>query len=257
MERAEVLLEKLKQQFQQKADRDQLLVTIQLLQAEVMGLHQQKQGNSIAKKISVIFPGSNTMAQMASDIDTNYNLKEEEKIIELLQVDEKEIEAELKAIKESADLKNELSLKGRPMPEEFNDPLDEIPTLASHLAYLPHDANNAGKTVRDLNQQVNVDESSLNDMHKSAITELADRLLEAPVKDLKKAIGINDRYLYINELFNGNEAMFERTLKTLNSFSILPEAEYWIQRELKLKMGWKEENHLVQQFIQLVKRRFS
>jgi len=77
------------------------------------------------------------------------------------------------------------------------------------------------------------------------------------VKDLKKAIGINDRYLYINELFNGNEAMFERTLKTLNGFSILPEAEYWIQRELRLKMGWKDDNPLVQQFVQLVKRRFS
>jgi hypothetical protein len=51
--------------------------------------------------------------------------------------------------------------------------------------------------------------------------------------------------------------MFERTLKTLNGFTILPEAEFWIQRELKLKMGWNEENPLVQQFIQLVKRRFS
>jgi hypothetical protein len=94
-------------------------------------------------------------------------------------------------------------------------------------------------------------------MHKAVKTELADRLQEVPVKDLKKAIGINDRYLYINELFNGNEAMFERTLKTLNSFSILPEAEYWIQRELKLKMGWKDDNPQVQQFVQLVKRRFS
>ena len=86
---------------------------------------------------------------------------------------------------------------------------------------------------------------------------LADELQAAPVKDLRKAIGINDRYLYINELFQGNEAMFDRSLKTLNAFTILPEAEFWTQRELRMKLGWKDDNPLVQQFVQLIKRRFS
>jgi hypothetical protein len=256
MERAEVLLEKLKEQFQQKADRSQLLVTLQLLQAEIMGLQNNEQKEYKGKKISVIVPGMNSLEQNQHiPIPVVNDL--EEKIIEVLQVDENEIEAELLALKKSAELKNELSLKGRPIPEEFSDPMDEIPTLASHHAYLPNDAAVIVAKAIDINQQESQDEASLNDLHKTSKTELADRLQDSPVKDLKKAIGINDRYLYINELFNGNEAMFERTLKTLNSFSILPEAEYWIQRELKLKMGWKEENPQVQQFIQLVKRRFS
>jgi hypothetical protein len=255
MERAEVLLEKLKQQFAQKADRGQLIITLQLLQAEVMGLQQDNPAEAKANKISVIFPGMNMMATSPNP-EINTEQQTEEKIVAVLQVDEKEIEAELQAIKEQAELKNELSLKGRPMPEEFNDPMDEVPTLASHQAYLPKEHNMLNEAPKSLNQQVPSEESSLNDLHKTTITELADRLQDTPVKDLKKAIGINDRYLYINELFNGNEAMFERTLKTLNGFSILPEAEFWIQRELKLKMGWKEENPLVQQFIQLVKRRF-
>ena len=256
MERAEVLLEKLKQQFAQKAEKGQLLITLQLLQAEVMGLQQDKPGEAKANKISVIFPGMNMMAPSPNQ-ETQNEQEAEEKIVAVLQVDEKEIEAELQAIKEQADLKNELSLKGRPVPEDFNDPMDEVPTLASHQAYLPKENILFNEAPKILNQQVNTEESSLNDLHKTTISELADRLQDVPVKDLKKAIGINDRYLYINELFNGNEAMFERTLKTLNGFSILPEAEFWIQRELKLKMGWKEENPLVQQFIQLVKRRFS
>jgi hypothetical protein len=256
MERAEVLLEKLKQQFAQKANKDQLIITLQLLQAEVMGLQQGKPEEANGNKISVIFPGMNMMAP-SPDHEINKVQETEEKIVAVLQVDEKEIEAELQAIKEQAELKNELSLKGRPMPEEFNDPMDEVPTLASHQAYLPKENTLFNEAPVNLNHQINKEESSLNDLHKATVTELADRLQDAPVKDLKKAIGINDRYLYINELFNGNEAMFERTLKTLNGFTILPEAEFWIQRELKLKMGWKEENPLVQQFIQLVKRRFS
>jgi hypothetical protein len=256
MERAEVLLEKLKEQFQQKAERSQLLVTLQLLQAEILGLQNTRQNDTKGKKISVIVPGIHTPDQ-SQNITPSIIEQSEEKIIEVLEVDENEIEAELLALRKSAELKNELSLKGRPVPEAFIDPLDEIPTLASHHAYLPDDSAVIIPKPSDINQQVSLDEASLNDMHKTAKIELADRLQDSPVKDLRKAIGINDRYLYINELFNGNEAMFERTLKTLNSFSILPEAEFWIQRELKLKMGWNDENPQVQQFIQLVKRRFS
>jgi hypothetical protein len=256
MERAEVLLEKLIQQFQQKAGREQLMITLQLLQAEVMGLQQDKQEDAKARKISVIFPGKNNLVSQQG-VEAIREQDSEEKIVEVLQVDEKEIEAELLAIKQQAELKNELSLKGRPIPEEFNDPMDEFPTLAIHHAYLPKDSPVINEEHQSPGPQVVVEEPSLNDKHKATTTELADRLQDSPVKDLKKAIGINDRYLYINELFNGNEAMFERTLKTLNDFSILPEAEFWIQRELKLKMGWKEENPLVQQFNQLVRRRFS
>jgi hypothetical protein len=82
-------------------------------------------------------------------------------------------------------------------------------------------------------------------------------LTEAPVRDLKKAIGINDRFLFINELFRGDEAMYERSIKTINNFAIFPEAQYWIQRELKVKIGWSDADPVVKQFDQLVKRRFS
>jgi hypothetical protein len=50
--------------------------------------------------------------------------------------------------------------------------------------------------------------------------------------------------------------MYERSVKTINGFSIFPEAEYWIKRELKLKLGWDEGNPVVKQFDQLIKRRF-
>jgi hypothetical protein len=51
--------------------------------------------------------------------------------------------------------------------------------------------------------------------------------------------------------------MYERSIKTINSFTIWPEAEYWIKRELKIKIGWSEDNRIVQQFDQLIRRRFA
>jgi hypothetical protein len=126
----------------------------------------------------------------------------------------------------------------------FN-PLTDIPTLAHQ------------QTARELNDVIGNNGSSLNDKLKADVVELAHALNGTPVRDLKKAIGVNDRYVFISELFRGDEVMYERSIKTINSFRILPEAEYWIQRELKLKHGWDENREIVKHFYQLVKRRFS
>ena len=51
--------------------------------------------------------------------------------------------------------------------------------------------------------------------------------------------------------------MYERSIKTINNFSIFQEAYYWMERELKLKLAWDMEKHSTQLFYQLVKRRFA
>jgi len=92
---------------------------------------------------------------------------------------------------------------------------------------------------------------------KTEKTELVEILTESPIRDLKKGIGINDRYVFLSELFRGDDAMYERSIKTINGFRILAEAEYWIERELKVKLGWDDGKATTQHFYQLVKRRFS
>ena len=82
-------------------------------------------------------------------------------------------------------------------------------------------------------------------------------LKETPIKDLRKGIGINDRFTFVKELFRGDDAMYERSIKTINGFNIYSEAEYWIARELKHKLGWDDNNETVKYFYHLVRRRFS
>ncbi len=125
------------------------------------------------------------------------------------------------------------------------DPMIEIPTL-SHQ-----------QKVREINETVMDRQESLNDKLKQEKIELAHVLKESPIRDLRKAIGINARFVFVNELFRGDEVMYERSIKTINSFNIYPEAEYWINRELKTKIGWNENKDLVQHFYQLVRRRFA
>jgi hypothetical protein len=89
--------------------------------------------------------------------------------------------------------------------------------------------------------------------------EVADVLATSgsKINDIRKAISINEKYQMISSLFRGDEDMFERCVRTLNNFGSLPEARFWMQRELVVKMGWNDEDELVQSFYRLVSRRFS
>ena len=126
------------------------------------------------------------------------------------------------------------------------DPMD-IPTL-SH--------QDIQTEIKTKSKTKGVEPESLNDRLRQGKMELAETLKEAPIRDLRKAIGINDRFLFINDLFRGDEPMYERSIKTINSFNIFAEAEYWISRELKVKLGWDVEDPIVVQFDQLIRRRF-
>lgn len=89
------------------------------------------------------------------------------------------------------------------------------------------------------------------------VREVKDHLVLEPIKDLRSAIGINDKFQFIQELFAGDEKSFEVGIKTINAFKIFPEAQFYIKRELREKNSWDEESNVVKQFDQLIKRRFS
>ena len=135
------------------------------------------------------------------------------------------------------------------MVEGF-DPMAETPTLLQQK-----EPEKKGR--KEINQIASTDQPSLNDKLKQPKTEVAHKLQDSPVKDLRRAIGINDRFVFLKELFNGDEVMYERSIKTINNFQILQEAEFWINRELKLRLGWNDSKEAVQHFYQLVRRRFS
>lgn len=212
MERAKTLIDKLIEQSKNNADVNTLLLTAQLLQAELSRLatsnptHQKGSG-----KVSVVMPTFTTAIHAA-------------------ETEKQETPPPAEEPKEIWTL----------------DPVMEIPTLAHQDEF------------KELNEKMGqMNGESLNDRLKTTRTEIASLLTEVPVKDLKKAISINDRMVFLNDLFRGDVDMYERSIKTINNFRILPEAEYWIERELKIKLGWDEKTAAVQQFNQLVKRRFS
>lgn len=222
MERLADLISKLKEQFEENADPLQLLNITQSIEAELSKRLVAVRPALSSSKVSVVMPAGRSVH---SAIGEPY-------------VEQKNVEVPVKQPEKSPPVQK----------EEHNnwefDPMTEIPTLAHQRG-------------KELNETMGLNESSLNDKLKDSVVEIGHKLTDSPIRDLRKAIGINDRYLFINDLFRGDEVMYERSLKTINSFRMFPEAEYWIERELKVKLGWEEHKATTRHFYQLVRRRFS
>lgn len=158
----------------------------------------------------------------------------------------------------------EQPVQWQPAPPQDHSPADEpwqpkTPEKDLHAGYRPTGPKAAAQQEMDLRERNDIfsQSASLNDRHRPEHEEIGSALNDEPVKDLRKAIGINDRFVFLSELFRGDEVMYERSLKTINNFRIFPEAEYWIERELKVKLGWDENKAAVRHFRQLVRRRFQ
>lgn len=96
----------------------------------------------------------------------------------------------------------------------------------------------------------------LNEQLRQPQQEWAQKMQSTPIDNLNSAIGVNDRYLYISELFRGDESMYERSIITLNKFNSFTEAHAWSERELRLKLGWDTQHPITRQFEKLIERRF-
>ena len=71
-------------------------------------------------------------------------------------------------------------------------------------------------------------------------------------KDLNHLIGIGDRFRFSRELFGGNGEKMSKTLNEINNMATLQEATDYIT----VILGWDKDNHTVQDFIAVLKRRF-
>lgn len=248
MERVETLLKKLQEQFIHHASAEQLLLTVQMLQAELLHL-QNNNGRAFNNDAVTV-----TVSNLNTGSDKPSTATEvEERTVEILQVDEAELEAELEEIKKNAAAMQSISVQNK--PHIIFESEEDIPTLIHQ--YQPVPESIPEKVTTEINESVSAHTISLNDRLKQSKIDLGDTLTETPIRDLRKAIDLNDRFLFINELFRGDEVAYERSIKTINSFSIFAEAEYWIQRELMVKNGWRAGHDMVARFYQLVKRRFS
>ena len=264
MERIKALIDKLYQQKELGATPSQLLPTVQLLQSELLQI-QQKNPTLGTAKVAVTMPVNLNFAEEVIRPLQVENAREDRIVVPPVQTEEavQYQQPEIRAVQPEAVEQSEYSLR-KPLVQEDPVRKEEAPkpVVTQSSFYAAFDAVEETPTLmqhqpKEIHELISEKQESLNDRLKQQKTEVVHVLKDTPIKDLRKGIGINDRFTFVSELFRGDDAMYERSIKTINSFNILSEAEYWINRELKFKLGWNDNKEEVQHFYHLVRRRFS
>lgn len=102
------------------------------------------------------------------------------------------------------------------------------------------------------------DEMSLHEhiAGKSSGQTVSEHLHRKPVHDLKAAIGINEKFLFINQLFDGNLHDYSEAVEKLNAMNDLTSAKQFVSAELAGRFNWENNSDHVKNFMELVERRF-
>ncbi|MFI5219618.1 MAG: hypothetical protein ACHQNT_09025 [Bacteroidia bacterium] len=88
-------------------------------------------------------------------------------------------------------------------------------------------------------------------------TSIADRLSNMPLQDLKKSIGINEKFKFVNELFDGDLQEYNSSIDALNLCGSFEETENFIAQNLIPKYSWKKESGVYQSLLFLIQRKFN
>jgi hypothetical protein len=118
----------------------------------------------------------------------------------------------------------------RPKKEEKHEKEEEPLTIHQKMSAQLH-ATAAGKTVEQSHAQ--------------------------PIADLKQGITLNDKLLYIKDLFNGYNLAYSEAIDIMNRFTSFEEADKFLKSNYAVKNHWDDKQATADKFYALLKRRYE
>jgi len=213
--------------------------------ANVPDEHMDDSMESEKERMRKIADAANAEKIISSEEDVHHNIQEpvaDEKVLEsestqeiVTPLEEKEIVVELDVEQPVAEPEEEVQ---NPAPEanhfeEFNqEPAQEADLFSS-----------THETIAD----------KLSGSDKQTV---ADRLLHNNLKSLRQFIGINEKFLFINELFNGDMSKYNSAIDELDSMSTQEGTNIFLI-ELQVQNQWSEDIDAFLKMKELIEKKFS
>ncbi len=99
----------------------------------------------------------------------------------------------------------------------------------------------------------------LNDAHKKATqnTNILEQFQQASISNIRSAISLNQKFLFINKLFNGDSFAFNDAVSRIEDCNTYDEARHLVNQEYSVKYGWDFESEEAQSFFEILERRFN
>lgn len=149
------------------------------------------------------------------------------------------------AKEETDNNKEKTEVKSAPEPEQNNSAPAAKPALLFGEEELQKASQPAAK--RSLNDLLNEQKKD---------NSIADKFRQSKVEDLSKAISLNDKFLFIKELFQNKGGDFSNAIQTLNKCETMEDAMDEIELLIKY-YDWDTSSETYLSFCNLVKRKFQ
>lgn len=162
---------------------------------------------------------------------------------------EKQVEVPVPALKASEPVEKTNTIT----PEKFPEP-EVVPTPAKTVVAPAKTVESPRTTIDLFGQQAT--ESLADKLVKEQDDSVAAKIQRQPISDLKMAIGINEKFLFVNELFGGSLEKYNQTIDELNSFKSYNGAKTFLI-EKKVNDQWEADSLAFKKLMGLVERKFD
>lgn len=204
-----------------------------------------------------------TETEVEEEEEENVDPKEEEEFEEEDEEDDEEeefIEEEpvQKPVIEQTELKNDPQPGIREISIEELDDEDEL----EPVRFTPQSETQARPQMREIPKPENTapektvvgesfqKERSLNDSIGENKQE--PKVANSPITSLRAAIGLNDRFIFIREIFDNNSDKYNKIIENLDKMEHIQEAVEYLKANLSM-----QKNEASLKFVDLLKRRFT
>ena len=204
-----------------------------------------------------------TKEEVLTKIETALDLKES--LVEDL-IDEDEVEKVIHQIEEEKEV---LVAENIIEEEIIEQPFDElVEIMHADIEPEPEPEPEAEAEAEVVNDVVKVEENKTLSLEEElqdtiSVDEMA-TLFDVPAqKSLNDKlatniqIGLNDRIVFVKNLFDGSQEDFNRVVSQLNTYATEKEAKKFLNKMVKPDYDWSQQEELETRFVEIIERKFA
>ena len=91
----------------------------------------------------------------------------------------------------------------------------------------------------------------------SSKNTVSSQFVNRQVKDLKSLISLNDKLVFVRDLFNGYSLAYSEALELLNRFESFEAADNFLQQNYSSKNNWAEKQSVADKFYEILNKRYA
>jgi hypothetical protein len=142
-----------------------------------------------------------------------------------------------------------------PVIEPIEQPIAEVPAEPEIIIAEPQ-VIQTQIVIEDTEDKPLVTINQILSAQLSGSPRVGDHAQLQPIKDLKSAITLNDKLLFVRDLFNGYSMAYGEAVEILNRFSRFEEADQFLKINYYTKNNWEAKQATTDKFYELLQRRF-